>query len=226
MRKRITFTAILGIALAAILTGAAVIAQTPSPQTTNSSGNVVTYVTGGVVNVEVPNGSIQHPLNLRIAVTDVDAKSDYGGPSVMQIYMWVPSMNQYVGVAILSTNTNQTAINWIKSVVNGTPIWTPPALQNYFVPTENQLQVYKSGDTLWANLTTSYNITLPAQLGGNFTLPPMTLMFVPIGEGFHQQETTLLPKPAYSGWTIQMDRNHSTIMGQSTDPNVGRHSAD
>jgi hypothetical protein len=206
LRKRITLTAILGITLAVILTGAAVIAQTPAPQTTNTSRNVVTYVTGGVVNVEVPNGSIQHPLNLRIAVTDVDEKSDYGGPSVMQIYIWVPSMNQYSGVAILSTNTNQTAINWIKDVVNGTPIWNPPAMQNYFVPTENQLKVYMSGDTLWANLTTSYNITLPAQLGGNFTLPPMTLMFVQIGEGFHHQETTVLPKPAYSGWTMQMDR--------------------
>ena len=118
-------------------------------------------------------------------------------------------MNQYVTVAVLSTNTNQSAINWIQGVLNATPVWSPPAMQNYFTPTENQFKVYMTGDILWANLTTSYNVTLPAVLGGNFTLPPMTLMFVPIGEGFAHQETTTLPKPTYSGWSIQM--NHIDV---------------
>ena len=205
MRKRITLTAILGIVLAAILTGAAVIAQTPTPtaQPNPVTKNVVTSGNGANVNIEVPNGTINHPLKLRIIVMAVDENSDYGGPSVMNVYIWVPSANQYVGVAILSTNTNQSGINWIHQVVNGTPIWSPPTLQNYFVPTDNQFTVYMDGDILWANLTTSYNVTLPAALGGNFTLPPMTLMFVPIGEGFAHQELSTLPKPAYSGWSIQ-----------------------
>lgn len=203
MRKRITLTAILGLVLAAILTGAAVIAQTPAPSPTAKS-NIVTYADGANVIVSLPQGNATHPLNLRIGVSHIDPKSDYGGPDVLTLYIWVPSLNSYVPVAVLSTNTDPDAITWVKGVFNNTPIWTPPMMMNYFTPTANQFKVYMDGDNLWANSTASYNITLPAQLGGNFTLPPMTLMFVPIGQGFPHQETTVLAKPQYSGWTIQM----------------------
>jgi len=207
LRKRVTYSAFFAIIMAVSLTAAAVLAQIPTAQPTNTTNqNVVTYIKGGAVNINLPNGTTPHPLNLRIIVTDVSEDSDYGGPNVMQIYLWVPSLNQYVGVATLSTNTNQTAIDWIKRVLNGTPIWAPPVMQNYFIPTENQLQIYMSGNILWANLTTSYNVTLPAQLGGNFTIPPMSLMFVPIGESFPYEESMTLAKPAYSGWTIQIHR--------------------
>lgn len=203
MRKRITLTAILGVLLAAILTGAAVLAQTPTP-TPSTKSNINTYADGANVIVSFPQGNITHPLNLRIGASHVDPRSDYGGPDVLTIYIWVPSMDRYVSVAILSTNTNPDAITWIKGVFNNTPVWTPPIMMNFFTPTANQLRVYMDGDNMWVNSTASYNITLPAQLGGNFTLPPMTLMFIPIGEGFAHQETTVLPKPQYSGWTIQM----------------------
>lgn len=203
MRKRITLTAILGLALVAILTGAVVIAQTPTP-TPSTTANITTYADGANVILSLPQGNTTHPLDLRIAVSDIDARSDYGGPDTLSVYIWVPARNMYVPVAILSTNTDPDAITWIKGVMNNTPIWTPPTMQNFFTPTANQLKVYMDGDTLWANSTASYNITLPAQLGGNFTLPPMTLMFIPIGEGFCHQETTVLAKPQYSGWTIQM----------------------
>jgi len=119
----------------------------------------------------------------------------------MTIDIWTPSLNQYVIIAAISTNTDPTAITWIQGVLNNTPAWTPGAMENYFVPTPDQYQVYMAGDIVWANLTTSYNITLPDALGGNFTLPPMTLMFVPIGEGFAHEETTYLAPPM-SGWTI------------------------
>ena len=132
-----------------------------------------------------------HPVNLVISVTHIDNRSDYGGPDVMQIAVWVPTMNSFVPVAILSTNTNTSAITWIKSVVNGTPIWSPPALQNYFVPTPSQLQVTVNNSVVIANLTTSVNVTLPDALGGNFTVPAMTLMFVPIASGFAHNETTI-----------------------------------
>ncbi len=203
MRKRITLAAFLAVLLATSIS-AAVFAQTPTPTPTTTS-KIVTYTNGGNVNLQLPpTANSSHPVNLRIAVTAVDPKSDFGGPDVMQIFIWVPSLNQYVGVAILSTNTDPAAIAWIKGVVNGTPIWTPPVLMNYFVPTADQLQVYMDGDVLWANLTASFNVTLPAALGGNFTIPPMTLMFSPIGAPFAHNETTVLPKPQYSGWTIQM----------------------
>jgi hypothetical protein len=202
LRKRLTLAAFLAILLAASIS-AAVFAQTPTPPPTTSS-NVVTYTNGANVNLQLPAGNSSHPVNLRIIVTAVDPKSDYGGPSVMQIFLWVPSLNQYVGVAILSTNTDPNAIAWIKGVINGTPIWTPPALMNYFVPPADQLQVYMDGDVLWANLTASFNVTLPAALGGNFTIPPMTLMFSPIGAPFAHDETMVFPKPQFSGWTVQM----------------------
>lgn len=202
MRKRLSLATFIAVLLATSIT-AAVFAQTPTPASTTTS-NVVTYMTSGSVVVQLPQGVPSHPVNLRISITDVSEESDFGGPDVLQVYIWVPSLNQYVGAAILSTNTDPDAIAWMQSVVNGTPIWTPPTMMNYFVPTADQLQVYMDGDVLWANLTTSFNVTLPDALGGNFTIPPMTLMFVPIGEGFAHQETMVLAKPRYSGWTIEM----------------------
>jgi hypothetical protein len=203
LRKRITLTAILGLVLAAILTGTAVIAQTPTP-TPSAKSNITAYSNGANVAISLPQGNTTHPLDLRIAVSHIDPRSDYGGPDTLSLYIWAPAMNMYVPVAILSTNTDPDAITWIKGVMNNTPIWTPPTMMNYFTPTTNQFKVYMDGDNLWVNSTASYNITLPAQLGGNFTLPPMTLMFIPIGQGFAHQETTVLAKPQYSGWTIQM----------------------
>jgi hypothetical protein len=135
-------------------------------------------------------------------ITQVNETSDFGGPNVLEVLLWEPNLNQYVGVAILSTNTNQTAIDWILNVANGTPIWIPPMMQNYFVPTTDELQIGMIDEILWANLTKSVNVTLPTALGGNFTIPPMTLIFVPIAESFTHEEVMVLPKPQFSGWTI------------------------
>lgn len=204
MRKRVTFAALFAALLSATII-AAVYAQaqtTPPSDQMNANPNVVTYSNSGMVNLQLPNGSLNHPLNLRIIIIQINETSDFGGPNVMEIQLWVPTMNQYVGVAILSTNTNQTAIDWILNVVNGSPIWSPPMMQNYFVPTTDELQIGMLGDILWANLTASYNVTLPEALGGNFTIPPMTLMFVPIAESFAHEEVMVLPKPQLSGWTI------------------------
>ena len=66
-----------------------------------------------------------------------------------------------------------------------------------------------------ANLTTSFNVTLPAALGGNFTLPPMTLMFRPIAPGFAHQETMVIPS---SGWTIQLTHTDVPAWARVTIP--------
>ena len=210
MRKRLIFSIASTIFLAATIF-AVVFAQAQPAQTCETSasdpstGNIVTTSDGANVILQLPQGVPSHPVNLRIIVTQITGSSDgSGNPNTMQVYIWVPAMNQYVGAAILSTNTNESAINWIKGIVNGTPIWTPPALENYFVPTLDEYQIWMDGDVLMANLTTSFNVTLPDALGGNFTLPPMTLMFRPIALGFAHQETTVLPAPLYSGWTIEM----------------------
>lgn len=199
MRKWLIFCGFLAVCLAVTMT-VAVFAQ--SQTITPTSSNVVTYGSGGNVILSLPQGVPAHPVNLRISVADISEKSDFGGPDVMQVSVWEPALNTYVQVAILSTNTDPAAIDWIKSVVNGTPVWNSPAMENYFVPTADQLQVWMDGPILMANLTTSFDVTLPDALGGNFTIPPMTLMFRPIDSGFVHDETIILAKPQFSGWTI------------------------
>ena len=199
LRKWLVISVFLVIFLAATLSFA-VFAQSQTPST--ASSNVVTYANGGNVILSLPQGVPSHPVNLRIAVSDISDKSDFGGPDVMQVSVWAPALNTYVQVAILSTNTDPAAIAWIKGVVNATPVWSPPALQNYFVLAADQLQVWMDGPILMANLTTSVSVTLPDALGGNFTIPPMTLMFRPIDSGFVHDETIVLAKPQFSGWTI------------------------
>jgi hypothetical protein len=198
MKKRLTF--ILAILLGAALAAAAVLAQTPT-NTPQATSNINTFANGGAVSITLPNGSINHPLNIRMAASRIDPNSDYGGPDVMTFYIWNTALNRYIPVAILSTNTDPTAIAWIKEVLNNTPVWTAGVMENYFVPTPDQYQVYRVGDIVWVNSTVSYTVTLPEALGGNFTLPPMTLMFIPIGEAFEHEETTYLAPPM-SGWTI------------------------
>ncbi|MCW3999851.1 MAG: hypothetical protein NWE93_06400 [Candidatus Bathyarchaeota archaeon] len=203
MRRRFAVSSTLAVLVAAMLT-AAVILASANPTPAASTGAVVTHGNGGIVTLALPPSS-SHPVNLRISVVDVSNESDYGGPDVMEIYVWVPNMNSYVPVAILSTNTNASAIDWIKQVVNGTPIWTPPTMPNYFTPNASQLQVWMDDDgVLMVNLTTSVNVTLPSALGGNFTIPPMTMMLRPIATGFAHNESLTLAKPTYSGWTINM----------------------
>jgi hypothetical protein len=199
MKKRLTF--IFATLLVAALAAAAVLAQTPT-STPQPSSDIYTYANGGAVAVTLPNGSISHPLNIRMAVSRIDPNSDHGGPDVMTFSIWNAALNRYIPVAVLSTNTDPTAIAWIKEVLNNTPVWTAGVMENYFVPTADQFQVTRVGDIVWVNSTTSYVITLPDTLGGNFTLPPMTLMFIPIGEAFEHEETTYLTPPTYSGWTI------------------------
>ena len=200
MRKRLTiiFSALF---LGTVLAATAVLAQTPTsaPQATSE---IYTYGNGGTVTITLPNGSISHPLNIRMGVPRIDPSSDHGGPDVMTFYIWSANLNRYIPVAVLSTNTDPTAIAWIKEVLNNTPVWTAGVMENYFIPTPDQFQVYRVGDIVWVNSTASYTVTLPEALRGNFTLPPMTLMFVPIGEAFEHQETTYLSPPTYSGWTI------------------------
>jgi hypothetical protein len=165
------------------------------------SNNVVNTSNGAIVSIQLPQGVPSHPVNLRISVMAIDNTSTSEGGNVMEFYLWVPAMNSYVPVAIVSTGTNQTVISLVKSIVNGTPIWTPPVMMNFFTANASQLQVSMKDQTLMANLTTSFNVTLPDSLGGNFTIPPMSLMFIPIASGFAHNETTVVPS---SNWTISL----------------------
>jgi hypothetical protein len=215
LKKRLT----LSVSLSACLVVTIVFAifaqgqpvQTPVTTAQAPSGGWIDYVNGANVGLQLPppGGNNTHPENLKLLFTDINAStagdvSPGNDVDVMQVQIWVQAMNAYVPVAVLTTNTNQTSIARVQSILNGTPIWNPPTVMNFFVPTKDQLQIYVDSDgALFANLTTSVNITLPTALGGNFTLPPMNLMFRPIAPGFAHNETTVLAKPTYSGWTIQ-----------------------
>jgi hypothetical protein len=180
----------------------ATIALTIFAQAQPTQSNNFAYTgNGGVVSLQLPSGATSHPVNLRISVMAIDSTSDYEGGRIMEVYLWMPAMNSYLPVAIVSTSTNQTVIDTVKSIVNGTPIWTPPAMMNFFTATPDQLQITMDGQALIANLTTSFNVTLPDSSGGNFTIPPMTLMFIPIADGFTHSETIGIPS---SNWTITM----------------------
>ena len=142
MRKRQSLAVVLAACLAVTI-GVAVFAQAqPIPATTTST---VVRGDGANVSIQLPQGNLSHPLNLRFGVTQAPINADYS-LAIMQVFMWVPATNSYIGVAILSTNTNQSAITWVKTVVNGSPIWTPPLLMNYFVPTPDQLQITIDND--------------------------------------------------------------------------------
>ncbi len=165
------------------------------------SNNLVNTGNGAVVSMQLPPGVPSHPVNLRVSIMAVDNTSTTEGANVMEFYLWVPTMNSYLPVAIVSTGTNQTVMSTVKSIVNGTPIWTPPVMMNLFTANASQLQVSMKDQTLFANLTASFNVTLPDSLGGNFTIPPMSLMFIPIATGFAHNETTVIPS---SNWTITL----------------------
>ncbi len=163
---------------------------------TSSTTQMVTSGFGGSVAVSLPSGNITRPNDLVIFVTRSDTVP---AVDIMEISVWVPNSNMYLPVAIINDNTNQTVVNWVKAVVNGTPVWNPPVTQNVFVVSNTTLEISNVEDTIVANLTMPINITLPPAIGANFTLPPMTLMFHPIGTPFNAEKSVTV---ATTNWTI------------------------
>jgi len=199
---------VLALSLAAIIAVAAVV---PALAHGNQSGDdkrgslITFYGNGGSVFLQLPTGIPSHPTTMQIEVYDFDRRSYFGAMNVMVVYLWVPARNSPASVAICSDNPNPDFYAFAKMLFNNTPVWTPPIMPNIFQVADKELEVRKHGDTLTANLTVPLNITLPAPLGGSFTLPPTALEFRGIGDAFNDEGTvSLLPSPPLSGYTITM----------------------
>jgi hypothetical protein len=179
------------------------------------SNAIVNTSNGGIVSLQLPPGVPSHPVNVMVSVFAIDKTSSSEAANVMEFYIWVPAVNSYLPVAFLSTDTNQTVISTVKTMVNGSPVWTPPTMMNLFNVNASQLQITMNEKMLVANLTTSVNVSLPDSLGGNFTIPPMTLMFIPIADGFAHNQTTVIPS---TNWTISMSHTDVPSWVRVTSP--------
>jgi hypothetical protein len=199
---------ILALSLAVIITVAAVVPTLAHGNQSDDgkSDSIITfYGSGGSVNFQLPQGIPSHPTALMIEVYNFDKRSSLGAMDVMPVYIWVPARNAFTTVAIISDNPNPDFFAFAKTLLNNTPVWTPPIMPNLFQVADKELEVQRHGDVLTVNLTVPINITLPASLGGSFTLPPTALEFRGIDDAFKDEGTMpLLPSPPLSGYTIKM----------------------
>jgi hypothetical protein len=199
-----------------MIVAVAAVAPTLANSCPTDPAAVTLYGTTGTVILQLPSGVPSHPTTLKIGVSDSEKRSDYGASDALLIDLWVPQANRFVPVASISDNPNPDSDAFFKMVLNNTPIWMPPLMQNHFNVTDEELEVRMHGNVLTANLTKAINIKLPFNLlplpyslWGNlsFTLPPMTLMFRGIDEPFRDEHTYyFLPTPPFSGYTWKEER--------------------
>jgi hypothetical protein len=188
--------------------------------------NVVAYGQHGEVILQLPTpsnkpappaalGTPWHPTCLRLIAGDIEKKSTFGASDNLDVYLWMPAMNSFVPVAHITDQDDPDALEFFHAVYIGLPIWNTaveePNMRNVITVEDNELDVWKEGDVIMANLTKAVTITLDftkiAALAAwgdqTFVLPPMTLMFRPIARDFANEESvTLIPSPPYSGWTM------------------------
>jgi hypothetical protein len=169
------------------------------------TGNSIIYTNGGTVTLHLPPGGgalANHPTDLQIIASHVYAGDNFGGTGdTLQVLAWVPTLNSYVPVAVITNNPNPQLYTWLKGLLAGSP-----AEQNIIQiqGSPDPLEVHSTGDIATAYLTMPININIgdpfPSYFKAlNFTLPPLTLEFHPIGAAFQSSTTTKVPS---SGWTI------------------------
>ncbi len=215
MKKRIIFGAILAsltiivIAAALFLPSLVYSQQSTSgvAQSTGNTGNSIIYATGGTITLHLPAGGgalANHPTDLLITASNVyNGEGVFFGPgNTLQLQLWVPTLNSFLPVATITDNTDPNFLTWIKVVTNGSVV-----AQNIVQVQGNPdpLFVGRTGDIVTVNLTMPVNISIgdpfPAYMKAlNFTLPPFTLVFHPIGAAFQGGTTTAIPT---SGWSIK-----------------------
>jgi hypothetical protein len=169
------------------------------------SGSSVVHLKGGVVTLHLPPGGgnlTGRPADLQITASDVQSgEGVFFGPGLsVHVSLWVPDLNAYVPVASVSDNQNPAFYNWSQQVGRGSPV-----AQNTIIVSNGTLLVTSKGEIWTINMTKPVNIKfgdpLPAFWKAlNFTLPPFTLEFHPIGVAFKTDLVTAVPT---SGWTIQ-----------------------
>jgi hypothetical protein len=218
--------AIFAILSAAVLT-VAVLVSTLQVNSQDTSVSVA-YGSHGEVTIQLPAGIPAHPTCLRLVAGDITSNSTFGARDNLIVFLWIPSYNNFIPAAIITTG-NASALTYLKTLYNGTPVWNPPLEPNVINVTDNVLQVSRQGDVIVANLTVAQKIALPFdqmngtqfQVFGNqsFTLPALTLTFRPIGNSFNYQETTqILPHPPLSGYTVSLTSVQSPAWVQVSIP--------
>jgi hypothetical protein len=187
--------------------------------------NVVTYGQHGEVVLQLPTpsnatppaapGTPSHPTCLRLVANEYDKKSTFGAYNTLLVALWIPVANTFVPVAQINDVSNPDLDAYLHALFNNTPVWNS-IMPNVIDVNDHDLDVWKEGEVIMVNLTTTVKITLPFNLmigtpyavWGNqtFSLPPMTLMFRPTAHGFEWEESTVLvPHPPFSGYTIKLN---------------------
>jgi hypothetical protein len=200
---------------------AGVVAQTFANATTSPTVDKNKYAFGehGEVIVTFPPPSTlpnssqpSHPTTLRFVAAIYNDRSSFGASSSILIQLWIPAANQFVGVAQIVASSNPDLPAYLQTIWNGTPIWNP-IMHNIFIVNSQTLNVWRDCDKIIANLTAPVTITLPFQLTatnaawGNqtFTLPPLTLTFIPTASPSPLHEVIpLLPSPPLSGYVLDI----------------------
>jgi hypothetical protein len=159
------------------------------------------FGSGADVILQLPSGVPSHHTDLKFAVQHGNKQSTKGAEDVMSVFIWVPTRNAYTRLAIITDNplTAESTKKMYAGMVTA---------QNIILVADNELEVWKKGDVLTANLTKAIPIIIgdPAPQWAkdlNFTLPPIALEFRGFDQTFREEESgAFAPSPPYSGWTF------------------------
>ena len=214
MNKKVLGT-VLALSLAAIIAVAAVVpalAYGKKSDDDKSDSLTTFYGSGGNFNLQLPPGVPSHPTDLRFEVFDFDRRSTFGSFGVMTVALWVPALNGYVPVAVVSDSPNPEFFDHAHTVLGGTPPWNPAkGFSNIFPVSDTELEVNKRGNVLTAELTVPVEIALPfqnlpafASLGDmSFTLPSIKIEIRGFDSTFKDEAVqNIVPHPPLSGYTI------------------------
>jgi hypothetical protein len=187
---------------------------------TDSSNLVTTYGQHGEVILQLPAGSpkVTNVTAIRLVANEYNKKSTFGAYDTLLVMLWIPVYNGFMPVAQINNVNNSDLDAYLQKLYNVTPVWNS-LCPNIIDVTDKDFNVWKEGDVIMANLTKTVKIQLPFNLMvgtpyaafGNqtFNLPPLTLMFRPTAHSFEWKETTVLAKPPFSGYTINLESQMS-----------------
>jgi len=146
--------------------------------------------------LNLPEGGKCNKTDIALTFMDVDGRSTKGAEDGLEVSIWLPTRSTFMTVAFIDDNS--AAIDSVKQMLSGLPFI------QYIKVEDNELEVWRKGDTIIANLTKPIDIIF-ANLDGtyyasykayNFTLPAMTVTFVKNGPIYEKTET----KGNYTGW--------------------------
>ena len=169
---------------------------------------------GGTFNLQLPDGIPSHPTNLQFVFFDFDKRSTVGAFDAMIIALWVPTLNGYLPVGVVSDSPNPEFFEHAHTVLENTAFWLPMlGFSNIIQVSETELEVDKRGNILTAELTVPIELSLsfpdypspPFNLLDDlsFTLPPIKAEIRGFNSIFREESSqTLVPHPPLSGYTI------------------------